>query len=48
MKMRSNFDVLFVRRELLSSPEFLFIAYILRPLPKIAARLPLLKKFQIA
>lgn len=47
-KMRSNFDVLFVRRELLSSPEFLLIAHVLRPLSKIMARVPLLKKLQIA
>lgn len=47
-KMRSNFDVLFVRRSLLSLPEFLFIAWLLRPLSKVMARLPLLKKLQIA
>ena len=47
-KMRSNFDVLFVRRELVSSPEFWYIAHVLRPLSKLMARLPLLRQIRIA
>ena len=42
-KMRSNFDVLFIRRELFSLPEYLLTAHIARPLSKIVARLPRLK-----
>ena len=47
-KMRSNFDVLFVRRELVSLPEFWSIAHVLRPLSKLMARLPLLRQIRIA
>jgi FkbM family methyltransferase len=40
-KMRSNMDTLFVRRELMSLPSYLWVKYVLRPVSKAASRLPL-------